>query len=110
MGELWLQNEVNWRSYIEEMNSTENRLRYENDEIFAAEVDARMRWFAEQGDLYAVEVEKHNAAIDRSYETTTLGVITGTTSMAEANDRYKENHLGLTDQLKINHDEFQAKA
>lgn len=104
--EMWLQVWAEYNKYIQEIDWQ----RYEQNEAYRKEVDTRMAWYEQQMDLYAVQIEKHNDAIDRSFTEMSLSVILDIDNMAEANDRYKQNNQEMTEALKRNHDEYQEKA
>lgn len=101
--EMWLQVWTEYRKYIEEIDWQ----RYEQDDAYRKEVDTRISWYETQLDQHAGQIEKHNAAIDRSFADTTLAVILDMDDMSEANDKYKENTRGLMEALHDNYTEYQ---
>lgn len=104
--QMWLQLQVEWEKY----EITVDQIRYQNDEAYRKEVDLRRTWYMQQADLYKEQVIYHNEAIGRSFDDTTLGVITDFDTMEEANNHYKESHNELWNQLQENHDKWQDKA
>jgi len=101
--EAWLQLQVDYDDYIQAIDW----IQYEHDEKYKQEVDQRIKWYQEQSNLYAQTVEYHNAAIGRSFDQTTLGVITDMDTMEAANNAYLKNHSDMTDALHKNYLEWQ---
>lgn len=104
--ETWLQLQVDWDNYIKSID----KARFEQEEEYRKEVEQRNNWYAEQSNLLSGEIIKHNDAIDRSFEDTTLGVIINFEDMALANETYKENHNQLREKLRENYQSWIDKA
>lgn len=103
--EMWLQVWAEYNNYVAEIDWQ----RYEQNEAYRKEVDTRMGWYQQQMDLHASTIEKHNAAIDRSFSDTTLSVIIDMDDMAAANDMYKRNTEEMQQALQQNWQEYQEK-
>lgn len=104
--ETWLQLQVDWESYIAEIDQA----RYAQDVEYREMVDQRMQWYSQQSDMLSQEIIKHNDAIDRSFTDMTLSVITNTEDMALTNDMYKQHHTELKDKLIENYQLWIEKA
>jgi len=82
--DAWLQNYNDFIEYIKNID----QLRYEQDEKYRAEVEARKAQYERMSELYKNEIIKHNEAIDRSFTDMTLSTITKYTDMEELNAEY----------------------
>lgn len=104
--EAWLQLQQSYAAYLQEIDWT----RYEHDAAYKEQVNQTITWYKEQSALFAEAVTEHNAAIDRAFEDTTLGTITGLETMERAEEVYKGKHTDLKEALVVNHQEWQDKA
>lgn len=89
MESMWFQTYVEMQQYMSEVD----QLRLQNDEKYAAEVQWYKDMYQQKLEHYRDQTIQHNQAIDRSYDETTLGVITGMKDMESTHEWYMEQAL-----------------
>lgn len=105
MESMWFQTYVEMQQYMSEVD----QLRLQNDEKYAAEVQWYKDMYQQKLEHYRDQTIQHNQAIDRSYEETTLGVITGMNSMESTHEWYMEQALIYDSKLEASALEWEAQ-
>lgn len=96
MSSMWFQTYVEMQQYM----SNVDQLRLENDAEYAAEVQWYKDMYQQKLEHYRDQTIQHNTAIDRSYDETTLGIITGMKDMESTHDWYMQQAVLYDEKLK----------
>lgn len=99
----WIEIEVAVRNFIANIDWA----LYESNEQYREYVDARIAKYQLQSERYANLIKRHTEEAGLVYADTTLGIVTNTDSMDEAQARYTDNYRGYADALKENAREWQ---
>lgn len=100
--ELWMQAQQEFFEFQE----TIDWARYNQDEKYKQQIDYQYNYYMTTTERYTSQVAKYNDMLGDNFEDTSLGIITGFSSIEEAQKVYSEQHAAMNEQMNENTQEW----